>query len=1003
MPQLATRNVIGQDGERRQVTALFVDMAGFSEFASTADAEDLRDWLDGFYGQGREIVEAGGGEVTEYLGDGIVAVFGLARAEEHAARRAVEAARSIVTLPGLVRPDGQAVALRAGVATGEVATRPPGRGGGSLPRMTGMVTTLAQRLQSAALPGEVLIAPETRDLLRGALSLSARPGTMLKGFGVLTVYRVEPDMATGAGPHPSQAGRPFIGRLSQRGRILAATDRPCLLVGPAGIGKSTLAGTFMPADRPHAVFQADALSSGEGYAPFRQWLRALSGDGSPTVETLTRRFKGLDGDGILGLALVLGLPEGGALLTRLASNALRDRIEASLCHAIRAEVPKGVLLFEDLHWLDSASFGVLRQLMQDLEPERHRLLMTSRETIKIHRHLSGLPLEIIGLDAFAPAESRAYLDAFGTAELDQATRDDLIRHAGGVPLFLEQLVRHAGRRNPAAGEIPATLSDLLTERIDAAGAARPVLLQASVLGRSFPQRLLEELAAPQPDIPQMLKRAVAADILQPAGPGRWSFSHALLQRAAYRQLLRGTREALHARVAELLQGRCADLPEAGPALLASHQCRAQLHLPAAGSYLQASRQALLHGALADAEEHARAALTMCAQAGDLPGATQLEIAAQTALGSILMQSQGYASAPVRTAFAEVLRLASEDSSDAGNGAALFGSYSHAIIAGNREAADDLARLLDDAARAAETRLLPDRVEIRLAAEAAANCGCFYAGEFRDQFARIARIRALYDLRRHAPMITQYGMDIFAAAQMFEVPARVFCGETAQLTALIEETDAHQAALNIPLMQPYALIWGSVPLHAAGRTEEALARLRRGISVAAEQGAGFWGLIGTCWHHVIDPSRSDNPEGRAVFRHAIDMLRGIGALIGLPYFTAHYAAALARAGEVPEAFALSRAAVEEGAASRLLCWQAETLRLHADIARRLGQAEDAARGLAEAVALADGQGARLWQLRAALDLSAIPGDDGASLAAARSHFPEDASLPELRGHRVVLAG
>lgn len=1004
MPAATGISAMGQRGERRQVTALFVDVVGFSHFASTADAEDLQDWLDGFYGQARDIVERDGGEITEFLGDGIVAVFGLTRAQEHAARRAVDAALKIVSLPCFVFPGGGSVALRAGVATGEVATRAPARARGALPRMTGMVTTLAQRLQSAAAPGEVLVAAETRDLLRGALPLTARPDTPLKGFGALTVYHVDPNAAP-LSPHRSfGSGQPFIGRLSERGRILAAHGRPCLLVGPAGIGKTALAGTFLPAEVDFAVLQADALASSESYGPFRQWLRARLGEAQPGIAALTDRFAALDRDGILCLALVLGLPEGDALLARFTNNALRQRIEASLSAAMTAALPQGAVLVEDLHWLDNASFGVLRRLIGAMDHSRCRLLMTSRETVKIHRHLSDLPVEIIGIDAFAPAESRAYLDAVGVSDLDDRSRDELIRHAGGVPLFLEQLVRHAGNRNPAAAALPATLSDLLTERIDAAGPVRPLLLQAAVLGRSFPQPLLEALAAPDcGDIGALLEQAARADILRRTGPGRWGFSHALLQRAAYRQLLRSTREALHARVAELLQGRCADLPEASPALLASHQSRAQLNLPAAASYLEASRQALMRGALAEAEDHARAALDMSRLAGEATGAARLEIAAQTALGSILMQSQGFAAAPVRSAFDEVLRLARRDNSGPANSAALFGGYSHAIIAGNRAAADDLCRLLMQAAEEAEAEARPDRVEIRLAAEAAANCGCFYSGEFGDLFAHVERIRALYDLGCHAPMIAQYGMDIFAAAQMFEVPARVFCGETASLTRLLRETDDHQAALNIPVMQPYALIWGSVPLHAAGRRDEALARLHRGIAVAAEQGACYWGLLGTCWLHVIDPARSDNATGRAEFRGAIDTLRGIGALIGLPYFSAHYAAALARGGQVHEAFTLSRAAVDEGAASRLLCWQAETLRLHADIARRLGRTEDAARLLRDAVSLADRQGARLWQLRAALDLADLPGGDAAALALARGSFTADATLPELRGERAVPAG
>lgn len=985
------------------MTALFADVVGFSYFASSADAEDLQDWLDSFYGEAQQIVESAGGEITEFLGDGIVAVFGLARAEEHAARKAVEAAFQIVSLPGFVFPDGKSVALRAGVATGEVATRGPMNTQHSRPRMTGMVTTLAQRLQAIATPGSVMIAPETHDALRGALPLEPLPDTLLKGFKPMTVYRLTGDPQCWFIPRLEQGARQVIGRDQELSRINACADRACLLVGPAGIGKTTLANSYLRPGEPYAIFPADALNSGEGYGPFRQWLRGLLPAGQPDFAALQHVFAALDADAILSLALVLDLPQGNVLLARFANNALRDKIEISLGAAIRSIVPQGVLLFEDLHWLDSASFGALRRLIRDLDHTRHRLLLTSREAPRITATLDDLDVETVSIAPFATEDAETYLSVFAQGVQDARERKRLIQHAGGNPLFLEQLVRHAARANPAAGELPATLSDLLTERIDAAGPARFVLLQASVLGRSFSQRLLTALAASAQDVPQMLQKARQDDILRAVGTDRWTFSHAMLHRAAYRQLLRGTREALHARVAELLQGSCADMAEASPALLARHQQQAKLFLPAARSYLAASRQALLRGALADAENHARNALSMCNDAGERPGRNQLEIAGHTALGSILMQSQGYAAAPVRAAFGEVLRRAAKDASGAGNGPALFGSYSHAIIAGNRNGADELCGFLNDAATAAENRQTPDRIQLRLAFEAAANCGCFYAGEFDRQRTHMKRIRRLYDLERDAPMMAEYGMDIFAAAQMFELPARVFCGEVDALSDLLAETDRHQQALGIPVMQPYALIWGSVPLNAAGRNDEAMARLDRGMKVAAEQGAGFWLLTGCCWQHVIDPARSATPDGLAEFENALRQLRLIGALIGHPYFSAHYAAALARAGRLSDALELAGAAVREGAQSRLLSWQAETLRLYADIARQTGDAELARSALTQAVALADAQGARLWQLRAAWDLADLSGDS-AALSVARDHLTAHArDLVQLRGVAKVATG
>lgn len=977
-------------GMRRQVTVIFVDLVGFSRYASVADAEELQDWLDRFYDRSRSMVTEAGGEVTEFLGDGIIGVFGLGHADELAARRAVEIAVRLVAPSDIIYPDGTLVTLRAGVATGEVATRSRNEREDLLPRMTGMVTTLAQRLQSAAAPGEVLVAQETHDLLRGAMVLTPRPGLQLKGFAqpLIAYAAAGHSGSTSHQPPLQRRRRPFVGRRALRARIVD-NSRPCLLLGQAGIGKSALASTFMTGD--HICLRGDALKSGQSYQPFQTWLLTHLGRDRPDFALLEVSFPRLDNDIRLALALVLNLPEGAALPARFAGGTLSSRIEIALERAILDRLPGGTLIVEDLHWLDSASFGVLRRLVDTLPATGIRLLMTSRETDRLDQHLPDDAIDTLPLDRLDPQESEAFLDLFGGGALDAETRADLIRHAGGIPLFLEQLVKYAAERPWIAGAIPATLNDLLNARIESAGPARDLLPQSAVLGHSFSARLLKALAAPGQDVDMLLDQARDAGILEQISRDEWSFTHALLHRCAYRRLLRGTREALHGRAAELLQGECADLPGAGPALLASHQSQARLYLPAAQNYLEASRIAMMQGAFSDAETQARAALTMCRQSDGGPGAQELEIAAQTALGSILMQMQGYAAAPVRAAFDEVLRLASGSARGRANAAALFGSFSHAIIAGDRTQADQLSQLLIQAADAADARLARDRVEIRLAAHAAANCGFFYGGEFPDQFPQIKQIRRLYNRERHAAMIAHYGMDIFAAAQMFEIPARVISGQISNLDALLAETDAHQQALNIPVMQPYALIWGAVPLFHAGRLDEALARLQRGLSVASDQGAVFWQITGRCWHHVMDPNQNACEAGREDFRHVIATLRGIGALIGMPYFNAHYALSLARAGYLKQAQAVAARAVADGARSRLLCWQAETMRIYATLAHHLGRTRTAHRHLHQSLSLAEDQGARLWMLHAATDLAALPGGDDKPLMLARRSFDEDASL------------
>jgi class 3 adenylate cyclase len=255
------------DGERRQVTAVFVDLENFSAIASGSDAEDLHSWLEDYYRQTRLLFETGGGEITEYLGDGVVAIFGLSRADELSADRAVDAALRAVQSIRLSYQNRATVRLRAGVATGEVVIRTGGDHGG-LPRLTGTVTTLAQRLQTVADPGTVVIADDTRALLRGRFETRALPDTALKGFAdPQTLHVVTGRLPAGGIDQPET----FVGRAREMAKLFAA-DGPLLIVGPAGVGKTAFVAHLASQFAAKSVFHGDAIGKGSSYQPFRDWL-----------------------------------------------------------------------------------------------------------------------------------------------------------------------------------------------------------------------------------------------------------------------------------------------------------------------------------------------------------------------------------------------------------------------------------------------------------------------------------------------------------------------------------------------------------------------------------------------------------------------------------------------------------------------------------------------------------------------------------------------------------
>lgn len=973
-------------GERKQITAVFIDLVGFSDIASTADAEDLQQWLEDYYTQSRDIIEAHDGEVTEYLGDGVVALFGLTRADELAAAKAVNAAMKSVREINAGYRGEIAMQLRAGVATGEVAVR-AAHDNDRMPRATGMVTTLARRIQEHAPPGTVMLSESTQMLLRGSIALKEFPNQHLKGFSeAQTLFQPLQHIKDSDRRAPGF----FVGRQNELARITASRE-PTLVVGQAGIGKTALSRYLAQSAKDVTIFAADGVHTRASYQPFHDWIMRQTGSDLPEFSDIQNHFSMLPPDAQRALALVLGLPEGQRLLAEQTNLALKPLIENSLWQAIRAVQPDGMLIFEDLHWLDNASFSVLVSILLSPEAGQYRILMTSREDTKIGRYLGNLPINVIPLEALDDTEANGMLDVLSKGQVTGEERAALIETAGGVPLFLEQLFKR--RSTAQENRIPASLMDLLAERIDATGPAKPVLQCAAVVGRQFTRDMLGSLIGGDAAVDDHLTAACGQGVLEQHGKDNWQFSHALLHQAAYHGLLRKTRIAYHGQLAQHLQDHHADAVRRNPALLTDHLTLAQQYVPAIQNYLTVSQWALFQGAFEDAEAHILAALSLCEEAPDDIDITDLQIACQTALGSIRMQTQGFTATPVKNAFEAVADLATASGTySIANGPAFFGSFSHAIISGDNGASQRFRDLLVDTA--ANVRAEDTNGEIQLAALNTEICYNFYAGHFQEQFSGFARLRGMYDISRHGTMITRYGMDSFAAAQMFEPAGRAISGDTHMVPDLIAETDAHQALLNIPVMLPYAQIWGAVPLFYAGHREQALQRLHVGIATAHAQAALFWQVTGGAWVHVMDPAQSDTAKGLEQFHQVLMTHEAIGAGVGLPYFKVHYAQALLRHNQPDNAIQHARKAASESTASGLFCWHAEVLRLYADICQRTARQDEAAKALEQAVAIAERQQARLWLLRARIDQYRTGHAGHDDLHAALNALPTAAIPPEI---------
>jgi class 3 adenylate cyclase len=578
---------------RRLVTALFCDLVGSTTLGEQHDPEVLRPILDGYFTEMRSAVEGHGGRVEKFIGDAVVAVFGLPVAHEDDALRAVRAGMDMQErMQTLNEASPIPLSARIGITTGEVLV--PGDG----KPIIGDAMNTASRLQSGASPGSVLIGEPTWRLVRDAVVAEAVEPLNAKGkaepvpaWRVLEVHQVTVRIET-----------PLVGR-DRPLRVLsdalddAIDDQACVLVtvlAPPGVGKSRLATTFADAVRERAmVLVGQTPSYGEGvtFAPLVELLSQAAGrpggDAESVAAALRERLVTQPDGPAVGdrIAQILGV---GEALASDASWAVRRLLEV-----LAAEQPL-VLVLEDAHWAEPPMLDLADAVIERVHGPVLFLCLARPELLEQRpTWAAGKPRAFtVTLPPLPPKDARRVAQLLLGVQAPEEVLDSVCRTAEGNPLYLEQLTAMLADQgllvdgawvgsDDAVIEIPATLQALLAARLDRLEpTARLVLERSAVEGRRFRDAALRVLA---PDLsPDEVEVAIASlerrGLVQPedeAG-GRWRFAHALVLEAAYRGLSKELRADLHERLADWMIEEDADRSDVDDSV-ARHLERA-LHL-----------------------------------------------------------------------------------------------------------------------------------------------------------------------------------------------------------------------------------------------------------------------------------------------------------------------------------------------------------------------------------------------------------------------------------------
>jgi class 3 adenylate cyclase/tetratricopeptide (TPR) repeat protein len=549
--------------QRKIVTVVFSDVTGSMALGERLDPESLRRVLARYFDLTRDIVERHGGVVEKFIGDAVMAVFGVPHVHEDDALRAV---RATAELRGaleelnveLERDHGTTLALRIGVNTGEVVT-------GTEERLaTGDTVNVAARLEQAAQPGEILIGSETIRLVRDAVAVEAVPPLEAKGkTEPLTAYRLL-SLDSQAPAFGRRADVPMVGRERQLNLLQDAfenvvSERSCHLftvLGPAGIGKSRLASEFLRTLDGAAVVRGRCLSYGDGitYWPVVEIIKQIS-----SAETLI--------DEVAWNALeALQRKEDAAATPDEIAWAFRKLLEA------KAADETLVCLFDDIQWGEE-TFLELVDHVADLSRGApiFLLCMARPELLDRRPTWSGGKLNstTLLLEALSESETHELMSRLlEGSTLDEDLKARIQRAAGGNPLFVEEMVAFVGQSSNGGDiSIPPTIQALLAARLDQLDPSeRHVLERGSVEGEVFHRGAVVALVQDDAPVDIRLTALVRKDLVRPeqalfAGEDGYRFRHLLIRDAAYEALSKATRAELHERFASWLEKRGAALVE----------------------------------------------------------------------------------------------------------------------------------------------------------------------------------------------------------------------------------------------------------------------------------------------------------------------------------------------------------------------------------------------------------------------------------------------------------
>ena len=1038
-----TPHVSRAEGERRQLTVMFIDLVGSTTLSRQLDPEDYHARVVAYQTACRQVIARYDGHIAQYLGDGVLVYFGYPTAHEEGTVRAVRSGLEIVAAVNQLAytPPLQ---VRIGIHTGPVVVDEIGARERTERLALGETPNIAARVQGVAEPDTVVMSAATHRLVQGLFECQDLGPQMLKGISTpLSVYRVIEkstaqsrfEVAVGIGLTPLVGREEELGLLQRRWtQAKEGAGQVVLLRGEPGIGKSRLVQALKEhigqEESTRIEFRCSPYHQSSAFYPILEHLQRLlqfHREEAPQSklaklrQALSRyRFPQADTLPLLAALLSLPQPEDCAPLT-LSPQRQKQKTQEALVAWIIEEAEKTAVYcaWEDLHWADPSTLEVLTLFLEQIPTMRLFAVLMFRPDFT-PPWSSRSYLHQLSLNRLEHTQVEALVEKVtGGKALPSEVVQQIVAKTDGVPLFVEELTKtvlesgllreedgryvgaYSGAPIPPLA-IPSTLQDSLMARLDRLAPVREIAQVGAVLGREFSYELLHVVSSVDEALLQQgLRRLVEAELIYQRGlppQATYIFKHALVQDTAYQSLLKSRRQQLHQQIAHVLAERFPETVETQPELLAHHYTEAGLIVQAISYWQKAGQRASQRSTYVEAISHLTRGLELLKTLPETPERAQQELMLQIALGVPLIAIQGYTVPEVEKTYTRALELCQQIGETPQLFPVLRGLWLFYVTRAELQTARELGEQLLTLTQSGQNPGLS------LLAHYALGLTLFYLGELVPAHAHMEQGITLYDPQQHCSLAFLYGQDPGVVCLSYAASALWLLGYPDQAVQKSHEALLLAHELSHPFSQALALNFAAM-LHQYRREGQAAQeRAEAVIALSSELGFLFRAAWGTILRGWAVAEQGQEEEGVAEIRRGLAAWQATGTELAWPHCLALLAEVYGTMGRAEEGLAVLAEALVMVNKNGEREYEAELYRIKGELTRQklsvIGSqlsvpttqflapsshaevGQEAEGYFLKAIAIAQKQQAKSLELRAVMSLARLWRQQGKSAKAHR---------------------